>query len=46
MATSGIIELADDENAALVALLKRTVDADRFLLSPRVPCGAFRCSQD
>jgi len=36
MATSGIIELADDENAALVALLKRTVDADRFLLSPRV----------
>ena len=36
MADDGLSRLTDDEKTALVALLKRTIDADRFFLSPRI----------
>ena len=36
MADDGLSQLTDDEKAALTALLKRTIDADRYPLSPRV----------
>jgi hypothetical protein len=31
------LDLTDDEEAALTRLLKDTIDADRFPLSPRIP---------
>jgi hypothetical protein len=36
MATDDLPRFTDDEKAALAALLKRTIDADRFPLSPRI----------
>jgi hypothetical protein len=30
------LDLADDEKAALIALLRGTIDRDRFPLSPRI----------
>jgi hypothetical protein len=36
MADDGLSRLTDDEKTALVALLKRTIDADRYPLSPRI----------
>jgi hypothetical protein len=36
MAGEELSRLAEDEKAALVALLKRTIDADRFPLSPPI----------
>jgi hypothetical protein len=36
MADDDLTRLSDDEKAALVALLKRTMDADRYRFSPRV----------
>jgi hypothetical protein len=36
MADDDPSRLTDDEKAALVALLRRTIDADRFPLSPRI----------
>ena len=36
MADDGLSRLTEDEKAALVALLKRTIDADRLPLSPRI----------
>ena len=33
MATDDLSRLTDDEKTALAALLKRTIDADRFPLS-------------
>jgi len=36
MADDGLSRLADDEKTALVALLKRAIDADRYPLSPRI----------
>jgi hypothetical protein len=36
MADDGLSRLTDDEKTALVALLKRTIDADRYLFSPRM----------
>ena len=36
MADDDLPRLSDDEKTALGALLKRTIDADRFLLSPRI----------
>ena len=36
MAAEHILPLADDEKTALAALLKRTIDADRYPLSPRI----------
>jgi hypothetical protein len=30
------LDLTDEESAALAALLRRTIDADRYPLSPRV----------
>ena len=36
MADDGLSRLTDDEKRALVALLKRTIERDRFLLSPRI----------
>jgi hypothetical protein len=36
MAAEYLLPLADDEKAALAALLKRTIDADRYPLSPRI----------
>jgi hypothetical protein len=36
MATEDLSRLTDDEKAALAALLKRTIDADRYPLSPRI----------
>jgi hypothetical protein len=31
-----ILDLTDEESAALAALLRRTIDADRYPLSPRI----------
>jgi hypothetical protein len=31
-----VFDLTDDERAALIALLKGTIDRDRFPLSPRI----------
>jgi hypothetical protein len=36
MATEDLSRLTDDEKAALAALLERTIDADRYPLSPRI----------
>ena len=36
MADDGLSRLTDDEKTALTALLKRTIDADRYPLSPRI----------
>ena len=36
MADDGLSRLSDDEKVALTALLKRTIDADRSPLSPRI----------
>jgi len=36
MADDGLSRLTDDEKTALVALLKHTIDADRYPLSPRI----------
>ena len=36
MADDGLSRLSDDEKAALVELLKRTIDADRYPFSPRI----------
>jgi hypothetical protein len=36
MADDGLPRLSDDEKAALVALLKRAIDDDRYPLSPRI----------
>ena len=36
MAAEDLSLLTDDEKCALVALLKRTIDADRYPLSPRI----------
>ena len=36
MAAEDLSLLTDDEKRALVALLKRTIDADRYPLSPRI----------
>ena len=36
MAAEYLLPLADDEKTALAALLKRTIDADRYPHSPRV----------
>ena len=36
MADDGLSRLTDDEKTALVALLKRTIDDDRYPLSPRI----------
>ena len=36
MADAGLSRLSDDEKTALVALLKRTIDDDRYPLSPRI----------
>ena len=36
MAAEYLLPLADDEKTALAALLKRTIDADRYPLSPRI----------
>ena len=36
MADDGLSRLTDDEKTALVALLKRSIDADRYPLSPRI----------
>jgi hypothetical protein len=36
MADDGLSRLSDDEKTTLVALLKRTIDADRYPLSPRI----------
>jgi hypothetical protein len=36
MADDGLSRLTDDEKTALVALLKRTLDADRYPFSPRI----------
>ena len=36
MADDDLPRLTDDEKAAVAALLKRTIDADRYPLSPRI----------
>jgi hypothetical protein len=36
MADRDLSPLTDDEKRALMALLKRTIDADRYPLSPRI----------
>jgi len=36
MAADDLSRLTDDEKTALTALLKRTIDADRYPLSPRI----------
>ena len=36
MADEYLLPLADDEKPALVALLKRAIDGDRYPLSPRI----------
>jgi hypothetical protein len=36
MATDGLFPLTDDEKVGLTALLKRTIDADHYPLSPRI----------
>jgi hypothetical protein len=36
MADDDLSRLTDDEKVALVALLKRTIDEDRYPLSPRI----------
>ena len=36
MAAEYLLPLVDDEKTALAALLKRTIDADRYPLSPRI----------
>jgi len=36
MAAEYLLPLADGEKTALTALLKRTIDADRYPLSPRI----------
>ena len=36
MADNDLTRLTSDEKMALVALLKRTIDADRYPLSPRI----------
>ena len=36
MADDDLTRLTDDEKVALVALLKRTIDGDRYPLSPRI----------
>ena len=36
MANEYLLPLAVDEKSALTALLKRTIDADRYPLSPRI----------
>ena len=36
MADDGLSRSTDDEKTALAALLKRTIDADRYPLSPRI----------
>ena len=36
MAAEYLLPLADDEKTALTALLKRTIDADHYPLSPRI----------
>jgi hypothetical protein len=36
IADDGLSRLTDDEKTALAALLKRTIDADRYPLSPRI----------
>jgi len=36
MADDGLSRLTDDEKTALVTLLKRAIDADRYPLSPRI----------
>jgi hypothetical protein len=36
MADDGLSRLTDDEKTALAALLKHTIDADRYPLSPRI----------
>ena len=36
MAAEYLLPLADDEKTALTALLKRTIDDDRYPLSPRI----------
>ena len=36
MAAEYLLPLADDEKTALAALLKRTIDDDRYPLSPRI----------
>jgi hypothetical protein len=36
MATDDLSRFTDDEKAALAALLKRAIDADRYPLSPRI----------
>ena len=36
IATMPVFDLTDDERAALIALLKGTIDRDRFPLSPRI----------
>jgi len=36
MAADDLTRLSDDEMIALVALLRRTIDADRYPFSPRI----------
>ena len=36
MADDGLSRLTDDEKTVLTALLKRTIDDDRYPLSPRI----------
>jgi hypothetical protein len=36
MADDGLSQLTDDEKTALLALLKRTINDDRYPLSPRI----------
>jgi hypothetical protein len=36
MADDDLSQLTDDEKTALAALLKRTIDADRYPLAPRI----------
>jgi hypothetical protein len=36
IASMPVFDLTDDERAALIALLKGTIDRDRFPLSPRI----------
>ena len=41
MANDGLSRLTEDEKTALLALLKRTINDDRYPLSPRI--GTLRC---
>ena len=42
MADESLSRLTQDEKTALAALLRRTIDADRYPLSPRIS-GSQQC---